>query len=56
MGVCSKVCSRRHRETFADLNKQTKLDSLELTQLGWRFRLGALRPDMPLFVRTGRKT
>ena len=56
MGVRSKIYSGGHRETFADLNKQTKLDSLELTQLGFRFRLGALRPDIPLFVRTGRKT
>ena len=30
MGVSSKIYGRRHNETFADLNKQTKLDSLDI--------------------------
>ena len=30
MGVRSKIYTGGHREVFADLNKQTKLDSLEL--------------------------
>ena len=30
MGVRSKIYSGRHRETFVDLNKQTKLDSLDI--------------------------
>ena len=30
MGVCSKIYTGGHRETFADLNKQTKLDSLDI--------------------------